>query len=93
MPVYLFSCERCGPFDVWRSASEASHGSQCPICRRPGRRIFTPPGIARTPAPVRKAREREEKSAHEPDVLSQPRGRPLPWHEHKGPQPPWVLGH
>jgi putative FmdB family regulatory protein len=93
VPVYAFSCERCGPFDVWRPLSEATRRAHCPTCRKPGRRVYTPPGLVKTPAPVRKAREFEEKSAHEPEVAREPQGRPLPFARHGHRNPPWVAGH
>jgi hypothetical protein len=53
--------------------------------------VFTPPGLARLVKPLRSALDREEKSAHEPDVVRAKAGRPLP-HRH-APAPPWVLSH
>jgi hypothetical protein len=53
--------------------------------------VFTPPGLRLLVKPLRGALEREEKSAHEPDVVSAKVGRPLP-HRHD-PSPPWVLSH
>jgi putative FmdB family regulatory protein len=93
MPAYGFSCDQCGPFDVWRPLSEASEPARCPTCEEPGRRIYTPPGVVRTAAPARHARDLEEKSAHEPEVVGRPHGRPLPTHLPHNPEPPWVLGH
>ena len=78
MPVYAFSCERCGGFDAWRPVAEAAAALACPNCGTSARRCFTPPGVARTPAPLRLARDREARSAHEPDVVGAPAGRPLP---------------
>jgi putative FmdB family regulatory protein len=91
MPVYAFDCGGCGPFEVVRPMADATSGARCPACGAEARRVFTPPGVARLAAPVRRARDHEEKSAHEPDVVSAKRGRPLP-HSH-GPTPPWVLSH
>ena len=79
MPVYAFNCERCGGFDAWRPVAEAAASLACPSCGTSARRRFTPPGVARTPAPLRVARDREARSAHEPDVVAAPAaGRPLP---------------
>jgi hypothetical protein len=55
--------------------------------------VYTPPGLVKTPAPVRKAREFEEKSAHEPEVAREPQGRPLPFARHGHRNPPWVADH
>jgi putative FmdB family regulatory protein len=91
MPLYAFECARCGSFDVRRPFSRAADPASCPTCNRPGRRIFTPPLLAVLPKPTRRALELEEKSAHEPEVVTEKRGRPLP-RRHE-PHPPWVLGH
>jgi putative FmdB family regulatory protein len=93
MPVYAFSCEHCGPFEVRRPLREATEPAHCPACEELGRRIYTPPGLVRTPAPVRRARDLEEKSAHEPELVGRPHGSPLSWHGSHTPKPPWVLGH
>jgi putative FmdB family regulatory protein len=82
MPRYAFSCGACGPFDVWRPAAEAGAPLRCPTCGAPAARVFTAPGLARVPAPLRAAREREEKSAHAPEVTRTKTGRPMPGHAH-----------
>ena len=91
MPIYAFTCAACGPFDVARGVAEAGAPAACPSCGARGRRVFTPPGLARLATPVRGLLESEEKSAHAPDVVTQKRGRPMS-HAH-GPTPPWVLSH
>jgi hypothetical protein len=53
--------------------------------------VFTPPGLQLLARPMRRALDTEEKSAHEPAVMTQKRGRPMP-HVHE-PSPPWVLSH
>ena len=89
MPIYAFRCEACGAFDVMRPRAEASAPAQCPICGDEARRVYSPPGLALLGAPLRRALDTEEKSAHEPDVVTQKRGRSLP-HRH-GASPPWVM--
>ena len=92
MPQYDFTCESCGPFAVRRPMAEAADPAACPDCARSGRRLYTPPGLTRTPAGVASALGIEEKSAHEPYVVTEPRGRPLPDHGH-GATPPRLAGH
>jgi putative FmdB family regulatory protein len=75
MPVYDFVCAGCGPFEQWRPASEPA--AHCPACSAPARRVFAAPGLRRMAAPLRGALNREEKSAHAPEVVSRPAGRPL----------------
>jgi putative FmdB family regulatory protein len=91
MPVYAFRCADCGPFDVFRPVVEAGVPALCPACGTEARRVFSPPGLARLARPVRRALDLEEKSAHEPVVVSEKRGSPMP-HRH-APTPPWTLGH
>jgi putative FmdB family regulatory protein len=91
MPVYAFTCEGCGHFDVIRPMAEAGEPARCPGCGSDARRGFIPPGIALLARPVRRALDIEEKSAHEPEVVSEKSGRPTP-HRH-APSPPWALGH
>jgi putative FmdB family regulatory protein len=91
VPFYAFICERCGPFDLVRPMAEASSAAACPTCGAGARRVFTPPGLALLARPVRRALDTEEKSAHEPAVVTQKRGRPMP-HRHAS-TPPWVLSH
>lgn len=91
MPLYVFHCNRCGAFDVLRPMTEAAAPAACPACGHQARRVFTPPGLRRLDAPVRRGLEAEDKSAHEPDVVSSKAGHSLP-HRH-APPPPWVLSH
>jgi len=95
MPIYAFECAACGPFDVVRRVGDAADPVACPGCARAARRVYTPPGLALMPRPLRRAREREEKSAHEPDVVTHKQGRPLPHrHDHGHGHPmPWVISH
>ena len=92
MPQYAFSCAACGPFDVWRPVAEAGDPLRCPTCDAPAERLFTAPGLARMPAAIRGAREREERSAHAPEVVSTKMGRPMPGHGH-GHGAPWPHRH
>ena len=91
MPYYEFICEACGPFDVMRPMAAAGAAAACPNCGAGARRVFSPPGLALLARPVRRALDLEHKSAHEPDVVTQKVGRPLP-HRHSS-APPWVLSH
>jgi putative FmdB family regulatory protein len=91
MPIYAFTCAACGEFEAARPVDQASAGALCPVCGAGARRLFTPPGISLLARPTRRALDAEEKSAHEPDVVSEKRGRALP-HRHS-PRPPWALSH
>jgi putative FmdB family regulatory protein len=89
MPVYVFACHECGPFELTRPMAEAGSRACCPTCQREARRVFTPPRLTRLAAPMRRAMETEEASAHEPRVVTEKHGRSLKKSQH--PVPPWVL--
>ena len=74
MPLYAFECPGCGPFEL---RTEVGAPSRCPDCGGEARRVFTPPGLARLSSPLRRARDMEERSAHEPAVVTEKRGHPL----------------
>jgi putative FmdB family regulatory protein len=74
MPLYAFDCPGCGPFEL---RTEVGAAGRCPDCGDEARRVFTAPGLARMARPLRRALELEERSAHEPAVVAQKRGRPL----------------
>lgn len=89
MPVYVFACHECGSFELTRPIAEANSRACCPTCQRQAKRVFTPPRLTSLAAPMRRALETEEASAHEPRVVSEKRGRPL--RQRQEPVPPWVL--
>jgi putative FmdB family regulatory protein len=91
VPIYAYTCATCGSFDVWRPAVEASEGHDCPSCGAFARRCFTPPGVARMSRPLFRAREREETSAHAPEVAAMKSGRPMPHGHGHSPAPPWAV--
>jgi putative FmdB family regulatory protein len=93
VPVYEYTCEACGPFELWRPVLDASAARLCPTCDAPARRRFTPPAVARTSVPLRAARDREDRSAHAPDVVRAPSGRALPWQPGHAHGAPWTVGH
>jgi putative FmdB family regulatory protein len=97
MPRYEFCCERCGLFECWRPLNEASVPMICPQCQTVARRVYTAPGLVKTPPALAKAMYRAEKSAHEPEVVR--RDRPVREEEKPSQvvyQPhgrPWQIGH
>ena len=93
MPLYDYSCEECGPFTELRSMSRSSEPMPCPTCGKAAGRTLTAPFIADMDPKNRVAHQRNEKSAHEPKVVS---GKPQ-GHTHGGgrrhPRRPWAIGH
>jgi putative FmdB family regulatory protein len=81
MAGYLYRCERCGPWEVQRPIGTAESTSTCPVCGTIGRRLFTPPLLARTPTAMARARLHEEASRDAPEVATAvppQRSRPAP---------------
>lgn len=94
MPIYAFACPECGPFDVSRPMADAAAPASCDTCGAPASRVFTPPRLAALARPVRGLLDREERSGHEPDVVTQKGGTPMHHHHHGGSAPmPWVMSH
>lgn len=70
MPLYDYHCAECGGFRAWRRMSEAGDPIPCPSCDEPAVRSVVAPSLALMPSNNRTAHQRNEKSAHEPKVVS-----------------------
>ena len=81
MPIYAFTCEALRARSTSRAEWRRRRAGRLPGLRSDARRVFTPPGLALLAKPLRGALDREEKSAHEPDVVAGKTGRPMP-HRH-----------
>jgi putative FmdB family regulatory protein len=82
MPLYEFCCPGCGPFDVRRGMSDATHPANCPSCAGPGRRVYTTgAGVQAGPVPGARRADRmrwDRARSGEPAVTATPSGRRLP---------------
>lgn len=97
MPYYEFCCENCGPFESWRPFDEASVPMICPKCQLITRRVYTAPGLVKTPQALAQRMYRAEKSAFEPEVIKQEypasgEEKPSP-HIYQSHGRPWQIGH
>src|SRR5258706_11792428 len=70
MPRYHYECGCCGEFTAWNRMSEAREPVECPVCHAMGTRRVSSPFVSRMDARLRTAHARNEKSAHEPAVMS-----------------------
>lgn len=70
MALYAYSCESCGPIEVTLPMGRAGASVTCPSCARSARRRYTAPASTRGNTPVAKALQRQEASAHEPEVVT-----------------------
>lgn len=103
MPLYDYHCARCGDFRAWRGMSEAGDPLDCPTCDAVASRAVVAPNLALMNAHNRIAHQRNEKSAHEPQVVSGGRRRPGDHahhghghghqHQHGVGSRPWMIGH
>ena len=106
MPIYDYLCATCGPFEERRPMSESKTAAPCSICRNPAPRLPGAPRLNLMSSNNRIAETRNEKSAHEPDVVhtlaphgghahTKPHRHPAHQYSHgKGASDrPWMLGH
>jgi len=71
MPVYEYSCDRCGPFTDMRPMAESDLAHECPGCGKDAPRAFlTAPYFASMSAERRLAHATNERSASSPRALS-----------------------
>jgi putative FmdB family regulatory protein len=79
MPFYDYHCERCGSFRDWRPMSDWAADVPCPECSSPAPRLVASPMLRVLAQNNRIAHERNERSAHEPQVV---RREDLPGNRH-----------
>jgi len=70
MPTYTFNCVRCGDFTEMRSMQLADAPAACALCGGTAQRVFVAPYVSRMNPALRRAYERNERSAHEPRVVN-----------------------
>ena len=104
MPLYDYACDECGPFRAWQRMSECNAASECPECAEPAFRVPSAPYLADMNSHSRVAHQRNEKSAHEPQVTSRGpmkerdakrgghAGHAHHGHHHHSGRP-WMIGH
>ena len=74
MPLYEYECKRHGAFELWRKMSESRSDARCPDCGRTAPRILSLASVAQVGVNERKARDRNERSRHEPRVATKTSG-------------------
>lgn len=82
MPIYGYDCEACGPFTEMQPMSRSSEPMSCPDCGNAAPRSISAPFIANMDSNNRIAHQRNEKSAHEPRVVSEKAGGHGHGHDH-----------
>jgi putative FmdB family regulatory protein len=96
MPIYEYECDAHGYFDEQRPMSLAKSNAPCPSCGTEARRVLSVPHLAQLARSERRARDINEKNAHEPRLVQ--RGAvqgqaPMPRKVHATHGRPWAIGH
>jgi putative FmdB family regulatory protein len=72
MAMYEYQCEAHGVFEAVRSLHEAALPEPCPDCGHHAARILSAPHLAQVSGSERVARDRNERSSHEPRLVKGP---------------------
>jgi putative FmdB family regulatory protein len=102
MPLYEYDCQRHGVFETLHSMHDAALPERCPSCGSEAPRVLSAPRLACVTPNERIARDRNEKSRHEPRVSKKAsngqsnakggkRDRPALRSSHGA--RPWAIGH
>ncbi|MBV9682640.1 MAG: zinc ribbon domain-containing protein [Solirubrobacterales bacterium] len=70
MAIYEYRCEQDGTFEITRPVGSAPKTMACPVCEGEARRVFSAPMLTSIPHSLVAARDHEEKTRHEPDVVT-----------------------
>jgi putative FmdB family regulatory protein len=77
MATYEYRCDQDGVFDVRHPIGTAPETMACPACEGESSRVFSAPMMFSIPRGLVAALDHEEKTRHEPDVVtSLPRASP-----------------
>jgi putative FmdB family regulatory protein len=68
--IYEYRCKRDGAFEVMLPIGTAPPSVACPQCEHRAARVFSSPMMSLVPRPLAAALDHEEKSRHEPDVVT-----------------------
>lgn len=72
MPIYEYECEAHGVFELLKSVSQVHEQGLCPSCAAPGRRLISVPTLSAMSRAQVLARDRNERSSHEPRIAGSP---------------------
>ena len=76
MALYDYRCDDDGVFEVSRPLGTATSTVACPVCANEARRVYSSPMLTSTPPGLVAALDHEEKTRHEPDVVTSLPPRP-----------------
>ena len=70
MAIYEYRCARDGAFEVTRPIGTAPASIACPACASEAGRVFSSPMVSLAPRALVAALDHEEKTRHEPDLVT-----------------------
>ncbi|MFT3931863.1 MAG: zinc ribbon domain-containing protein [Spongiibacteraceae bacterium] len=71
MPVYDYRCDECDcEFTMLMPMSRSADPMPCPSCEHQAQRVISAPHLSTMRADVRAAHQTNERSAHEPKMMS-----------------------
>jgi putative FmdB family regulatory protein len=70
MAIYEFRCDHDGPFEVIRPLGSAPESMACPVCAGEAGRVYSTPMISLAPRALVAALDHEEKTRHDPDIVT-----------------------
>jgi putative FmdB family regulatory protein len=70
MAMYEYRCAQDGVFDARHPIGTAPQTMACPACEAEASRVFSKPMLFSTPRGLVAALDHEEKTRHEPDVVT-----------------------
>jgi putative FmdB family regulatory protein len=68
--IYEYRCERDGAFEVNRPIGTAPTSIACPACAGDAGRVFSRPMVSLAPRALVAALDHEEKTRHEPELVT-----------------------
>lgn len=105
MPLYEYECPEHGVFEAMNTMARSAEPAPCPTCDLRCGRIVSAPRLASMPRAQVLARDRNERSRHEPRLSSSPdphgdghthrhakKAAPRGLHAYHGARP-WVIEH
>ena len=70
MAIYEYRCQHDGAFEVTLPIGTAPPSIACPLCASESDRVFSSPMVSFAPRALVAALDHEEKTRHEPDVVT-----------------------
>lgn len=97
MPLYEYRCNKHGVFERMAGMSESDRPAACPRCKKSSKRILSSVRGAQMSATEVRARDRNERSKHEPKVVQAAKRKLMPGQRPKlrssHASRPWALEH